>query len=268
MRLLKLSAHTLVAIYLLALLTLTAFQRTLLYHPNATIITPAQAGLARVQSLRLASGDGQTLLAWFAPPAGGRPLILYFHGNGGVLADRRARFELFMSSGYGLLAVSYRGFGGSTGEPTQDGILLDAESAYAEAQRLGFTGKRLVIVGESLGTGVATIMASRHGAAALVLDAPYLSAVDVAEERYPIFPVSFLMLDPFRSDLAIASVHVPVLMLHGESDPIVPIESGRRLFELAHAPKEFIAVPGAQHLVLNLPQVYPRVSAFIDANSK
>jgi hypothetical protein len=125
------------------------------------------------------------------------------------------------------------------------------------------------MMGESLGAGVATIIiiAARYDAAALVLDAPYLSALDVAGDRYPIFPVGYLMRDPFRSDLAIVNVHAPVPMLHGEQDPIIPIASARKLFELAHEPKQFIAVPGAGHLVPGLDGVYPRVKAFIDAHT-
>jgi fermentation-respiration switch protein FrsA (DUF1100 family) len=269
MKWLKLAAKTLVGLYCAALLGLTLFQRDFQYQPGAAIVAPAQAGLATIETLRLASGDGETLVAWFAPPArDDLPLILYYHGNSGVLADRAARFRKLTASGYGLLAVSYRGFGGSTGTPTEDGILLDAEAAYKEALGRGFKGRRLVIMGESLGTGVATIIASRHeAAAALALDAPYFSALDVAADRYPIFPVGLLMRDPFRSDLAIGRVHMPVLMMQGEDDPIIPIASGRKLFELAHQPKEFIAVAGAGHLVLARDDVYPRVKAFIDANT-
>ena len=268
MKLLKLTAKTLLGVYCAALLGLALFQRDLQYHPGAAIVAPAQAGLATIETLRLSSSDGETLVAWYAPPArDDLPLILYYHGNSGVLADRAARFRRLVASGYGLLAVSYRGYGGSTGTPTQDGILLDAEAAYKEAVRRGFSGRRLLIMGESLGTGVATIIASRFDAAALVLDAPYFSALDVAGGRYPIFPVGLLMRDTFRSDLAIADVHMPVLMMHGEDDTIVPIASGRRLFELAHEPKQFIAVPGAGHLVMALDNVYPRVTAFIDANT-
>jgi uncharacterized protein len=265
MRLLKLTTAIAATLYLAAFLALTAMQRQMLFQPNAALATPAQAGLAGVETLRLASDDGQSLVAWFRPPAPGRPLILYFHGNGGRLADRRKRFGLFASSGYGLLAVSYRGYGGSTGEPSEAGLLLDAEAVWAEAARLGFTGRRLVIVGESLGTGVATVMAARHGAAALVLDSPYLSVEQVAGEHFPIFPVKWVLHDAFRSDLAIGDAHMPTFMAHGEEDPVIPIDSARRLYELANGPKEFLAVPGAGHLVLHLPQVYPRVAAFIDA---
>ena len=144
MKLLKLTAKALLCLYCAALLGLSLFQRDLQYHPGAAIVAPAQAGLEAVETLKLASGDGETLVAWYAPPArGDLPLILYYHGNSGVLADRAARFRRLVASGYGLLAVSYRGYGGSTGTPTQDGILLDAEAAYNEAFWRGFAGRRL-----------------------------------------------------------------------------------------------------------------------------
>lgn len=261
-------ARIVVVLYAAGLGGLATFQRALQYQPNATVVTPAQAGLAQIETLQLKTGDGETLNAWFAQPGQDRPLLLYFHGNGGLLADRRERFGKFLASGYGLLAIAYRGFGGSTGTPTEDGLLLDAEAAYAEATRRGFGPERIVIVGESLGTGVAAILASRHQEAALVLDAPYLSAVSIAEGRYPIFPVSYLMRDEFRADLAIAQVRAPVLMLHGEDDPIIPIASARDLYARANQPKQFVAVPGAGHLVLHLPQVYPRFAAFVDAATR
>jgi fermentation-respiration switch protein FrsA (DUF1100 family) len=261
------AAQTLFALYLAALVGLTTFQRDLQYHLNTRVVSPAEAGFAQIQTLRLVAADGERLNAWFSPPAEGRPLILYFHGNAGLLADRRDRFKHFLASGFGLLAIAYRGYGGSSGEPSQAGLLLDAEAAYAEAAHRGFSGRRLVLIGESLGTNVATILASRHEAAALVLDSPFLSAVSIAAERYPIFPVRLLMHDPMRTDLAIREAHVPVMVLHGEADQIIPISSARALFALANEPKEIVAVAGADHLVLNLPQVFPHVAAFINAAS-
>ncbi len=267
MMILARSAQTLLALYLTALVCLTAFQRNMQYHPDPRRVTPIEAGLPQVETLQLATTDGEKLSAWFAQPPEGRPLILYFHGSRGVLADRQERFKRFLASGYGLLAIDYRGYGGSSGDPTQAGLELDAEAAYAEAGRRGFAGRRLVLMGESLGTSVAAILASRHKAAALVLDSPFLSAVSVASDRYPIFPVGLLMRDPMRTDLAIKQAHLPLLILHGEADQTIPISSARALFALANEPKEFVAVAGAGHVVLNLPQVFPRVAAFIDAAS-
>jgi uncharacterized protein len=131
----------------------------------------------------------------------------------------------------------------------------------------GYDGDRIVLMGASLGTGVAIALAATHEAAAVVLEAPYLSALDVASARFPIFPVSWLMLDQFRSDLAIRDVDVPVLMVHGEKDDVVPLNSAKRLFELANEPKTFVSVPGGNHLILGLADVFPRVCEWIEART-
>jgi uncharacterized protein len=139
--------------------------------------------------------------------------------------------------------------------------------AKPPARARGYGGEHVILMGASLGTGVAITLAATHEAAALVLEAPYLSALDVAQTHYPIFPVRWLMLDQFRSDLAICDVHVPVLMVHGEEDDVIPINSARRLFELANEPKTFMSVPGGNHLVLELADVFPRVCEWIDAKT-
>jgi fermentation-respiration switch protein FrsA (DUF1100 family) len=172
-----------------------------------------------------------------------------------------------MASGWGFLAISYRGYGGSTGSPTQKGLLHDAEAAYAAARAKEYEGRRIVLMGESLGTGVATDMAAAHEAAALVLDSPYFSALEIAAAHFSFFPVRWLMHDQFRSDLAIGKIGVPLLIVHGEDDDIVPISSARRLFELANEPKTFIAVPGGAHLVLGRQDVFWRVREWIDENA-
>jgi uncharacterized protein len=241
--------------------------RRLQYFPDSHLTDLAQTNMSGGEELRLKTADGETLVAWYFPPKDGRPLILYFHGNGGALVDRVPRFRLFTARGYGVLAVSYRGYGGSTGSPTETGLMQDGEAAYREACSRGFDGNRIVLIGASLGTGVAAALAATHKATALVLEAPYLSALDVASAHYPFFPVSRLMLDQFRSDLAIREAHVPVFMVHGEKDFVIPISSGRRLFELANEPKTFVSVPGGEHLVLDLVDVFPRVCEWIDART-
>ncbi len=266
----SLVSGTLIALtlaYLMATVGLATFQRRLQYFPDRRLTRLAQTDLTGGEDLRLQPDDGETLVAWHFPPRNGRPLILYFHGNGGALIDRVPRFRLFLERGYGLLAVSYRGYGGSTGSPTQAGLMQDGEAAYREARALGYTSDRIVLLGASLGTGVAIALAATHGAAAIVLEAPYLSALDVASTHYPIFPVNWLMVDRFRSDLAIRDVRIPVLMVHGEKDDVVPINSAKRLFELANEPKTFVSVPGGNHLVLDLPDVLPYVVEWIEAHT-
>lgn len=258
---------TILAIYAVIAAGMAVFQRRLMYFPDRHLTRAAEAGIAGIEDLRLLTEDGERLVAWFLPPRERYPLILYFHGNGGALIDRAPRFRLFAARGYGFLAVSYRGYGGSTGSPTEAGLIRDGEAAYGKARALGYTGDRIVLMGESLGASVAAAVAASHEAAALVLDAPFSSAVDVAAAHYRVLPVRWLMLDRFRSDVAIGKVHIPVLMVHGGADDVVPINLARRLFQLASEPKTFMAVPGGGHPVLGLPEVFSRVCAWIDART-
>ncbi len=255
----------LVAIYVLAAAALALFQRRLMYFPDRRVTHPAEAGLSGVEELRLKADDGETLIAWHLPPRQGRPLILYFHGNGGALVDRVPRFRMFAASGYGFLAVSYRGYGGSTGSPTETGLIRDGGAAYREAKDLGYSEDRTVLMGESLGTGVAVALAATRKGAALVLDSPFSSAADAAAAHYPIFPARWFLFDQFRSDVAIRDVHIPVLIVHGDGDTVIPISLAKRLFERANEPKAFITVAGGGHLVLGFPEVFARVRAWVDA---
>jgi uncharacterized protein len=250
------------AIYLLALAAVTLSQRKLLYFPYAREVAPASVGLPDAKTLHLQTDDGETLLAWFVAPSPGKPLILYFHGNANGLADRGQRFRELTASGDGLLAVEYRGYPGSTGQPSEDGLLRDGEATYAKAIALGFAPARIVAMGESLGTGVAVALAARHQIGALVLDSPYSSIADVAAARFWMFPVRLLMRDPFHSDEKIGAVAAPVLMVHGTADATVPIRFGEKLLALANEPKDFIRVQGGGHLALGA--VIPQVLQWID----
>jgi uncharacterized protein len=257
----------LAAVYVMAAAGLAVFQRRFMYFPDRCLTHPAEAGMSGVEELRLKADDGETLIAWHFPPSEERPLILYFHGNGGALVDRVPRFHMFAASGYGFLAVSYRGYGGSAGSPTQIGLMRDGEAAYREAKHLGYSDDRIVLMGESLGTGIATVLAATRKAAALVLDSPFSSAADAAAAHYPIFPVRWFMIDQFRSDLAIRNVNIPVLIVHGDGDGVIPIALAKRLFERANERKAFITVAGGGHLVLGLPEVFARVRAWIDGTA-
>jgi len=188
------------ALYLVVLAALTLGQRKLLYFPYSRVAAPAAVGLAKAQVLHLQTEDGETLLAWFVAPSPGRPLILYFHGNSNGLADTGERFRDLTETGDGLLAVEYRGYPGSTGFPSEQGLLRDAEATYAEALALGVPAGRIVAMGESLGSGVAVDLAARREVGALVLDSPYSSVVDVAAARLWMFPVRGLMSDTFQRE--------------------------------------------------------------------
>ncbi len=251
-----------VALYPLALAVLAIGQRNFLYFPSGDARTPAEAGLAGGRDVTIATEDGETLGAWYVPPRDGRPLLLYFHGNGGSLADRAERFGILTSTGDGLLAVEYRGYPGSSGTSSEAGLHRDAEATYHYALGLNIPPARLVIMGESLGTGLAVALAARHPSAALVLDSPYSSVADVAAAQFWMFPVRLLLRDQFRSDRSIGEVRVPVLMVHGSADRIIPLRFAERLFAPAPEPKQFIRVDGAGHLAMSA--VLPQVLDWID----
>jgi uncharacterized protein len=249
------------ALYVVVLVGLLAGQRKLQYRPDSSEVAPAMLQL-EAETLRLRTEDGETLVAWRIPPQPGRPLILYFHGNAGGLDLRADRFRAIRDSGMGLLAIAFRGYAGSTGRPSERGLMLDGETGYAEAIASGAAPERIVVIGESLGSGVAVAIASRHKVGALVLDSPYSSIADVAASRFWWVPARALLLDPFRSDLRIASVNAPTLIVHGTKDLVVPIRFGEKLFALANPPKEFWRVEGASHLALG--ERLPETLSWID----
>ena len=156
------------------------------------------------------------------------------------------RFKGITADGTGLVALSFRGYAGSTGSPSEQGLLLDAAAAYAFTKPR-YAADRIVVWGFSLGTGVAVAVASEHPIGKLILEAPYTSTVDVAASLLPIVPVGLLMRDQFHSDRRIGEVKVPLLIMHGENDPAIPIRFGERLFGMANAPKRFIRFPGGGH---------------------
>jgi uncharacterized protein len=238
-----------VALYAIVCIGLYAGQRKLLFRCDAAEIDPATLGL-NAQTLRLKTEDGESLVAWSFPPAPQRPLILYFHGNAGGLDLRAERFRAIAKAGMGLLAIEYRGYASSTGSPSERGLKLDGEAAYAAAIASGVAPERIVPLGESLGSGIAIALAARHKIGALVLDSPYSSIADVAAATYWFVPVRALLRDPFHNDLLIGSVTAPTLIVHGTSDLVVPIRFGEKLFALANQPKEFWRVEGAAHLAM------------------
>jgi hypothetical protein len=246
MALLKWTLIVLLVGYAGALALLYVMQRALMYFPGTERISPAAAGLPGAEDTLLDAADGERVVAWHLPPRGDRPVVLYFHGNGGSLGHRAERFRALTADGTGLVAIDYRGYGGSTGYPTERGLILDAEAAYAFAAAR-YATERIAVWGESLGSGVAVALAAGRPIRCLVLEAPFTSAADLAARQYPFVPVRWLMKDQFRSDRRIAKVTAPILVLHGARDRIVPIRYGERLFGLAHEPKRFLRFSEGQH---------------------
>jgi len=223
------------------------FQRQLLYFPDKA--HPELLGLEKlgVREVTLTTEDGLSLLSWYLPARPERPVIAYFHGNGGHIGYRAERLLRFAREGYGVLMAEYRGYGGNPGAPSETGFYADGRAALAFLEREGVTPNRLVLYGESLGSGVAVALAVQHDIAALVLEAPFTSVAEVAQCHFPYVPASRMVTDRFDSLSRIAKVRAPMLILHGERDRVVPIRFGRALLDAASEPKEGWFAPEAGH---------------------
>ena len=240
------------------------FQRQLLYLPDRT--RPELAGLAElgVREVTLATDDGLSLLSWYVPPRPGQPVIAYFHGNGGHIGYRVERLLRFARQGFGVLMLEYRGYGGNPGMPSEAGFYADGRAALGFLDRERVAPNRLVLYGESLGSGVAVELAAQHQIAALILEAPPTSVAEVAQCHFPFVPAARLVTDRFDSLSRIAKVRAPILVLHGERDRVVPVRYGRALLDAAPEPKEGWFAPEAGHEDLARYGGLDVVVAFID----
>jgi uncharacterized protein len=244
----------LLALILIAYGVVVAFmygmQRSLLYYPANRGLTPDAVGLAGVQVNRIATEDGESIVTWYSPPKPDSPVIVYFHGNAGEIGDRAERFHYFAKRGFGVLFVSYRGFGGSTGSISEPGLVVDALTAYDWLVRQHVQPAQIAVIGESLGTGVALQLAEQRPVGAIALEAPYTSTADIGAAIYWWLPVRLLMADQFRSLDRIGDVRVPLLIIHGEEDALIPVSHGKALFAAANEPKRFVVVPQAGHEIV------------------
>ena len=223
------------------------FQRQLLYLPDRT--RPELLGLEKlgVREVTLSTEDGLSLLSWYLPGRPGRPIIVYLHGNGGHIGYRAERLLRFAREGYGVLMAEYRGYGSNPGTPSEAGFYADGRAALAFLDREGVAPSRVVLYGESLGSGVAVALAVQHEIGALILEAPPTSVAEVAQCHFPYVPASRMVTDRFDSLSRIGNVRAPILVLHGEHDRVVPVRYGRALFEAAPEPKEGWFAPEAGH---------------------
>jgi uncharacterized protein len=237
-------------------------QRSLMYFPEPAHTTPAQAGLPQAEEVPLVAADGGHSTAWYVAAQDQKPVILYFHGNGGALRYRVERFQKLIGDGIGLVALEYRGYGGNPGSPTERGLIADAEAAYTFAAA-HYPTKQIALWGESLGSGVAVALAAQKPVGRVILEAPFTSAAAVASLHYWYLPVRLLMKDQFHSDTRIAKVKAPLLILHGVHDQVVPYAMGERMFELANQPKHIVRFLDGGHENLDASGALHAVARFL-----
>lgn len=225
-------------------------QDDLLYPAKRDDTAPEAKGLAGFTGVRIKTPDGETLAAWWAPPPAGAGVVLYLHGQLGSLGTQEyivTRVRDMATAGLGVLVIDYRGYGGSTGRPSEAGLITDAKAAY-DFIKASAPGAPVAIFGTSLGTGVAVALASHVEEKGLVLDSPFSSALHVAEQRYPWLPASLLMRDTWDSMARITAVNTPLLLVHCDTDRTVPFAEGAALFAAARDPKTLVVLPGCGHI--------------------
>ena len=254
---------TAVVLYALAAGVMYAAQRRFMYFPDPVRTPPASTGLSHVSEIVIPTPDGEKLIAWYGKARPGQPTLLYLHGNGGSLALRSGTMQTYLEHGRGMLMMAYRGFSGSTGSPSEAANVADAKLAYETLIRFGIKPSDIILYGESLGTGVAIQVAKEKKVEGLILDAPYTSILELASAQFPWLPVSLLLKDRYESLAYIRDIHVPIYIMHGDADEIVPVEMGRRLFAAANEPKEMKIIHGGRHVIHDGP-TFEYVNGWID----
>ncbi|WP_335645477.1 alpha/beta hydrolase [Methylobacterium durans] len=246
MRILSLILAAAAGLYVLAIGLLAFFQRTLIY-PGAFTAPRALASVeppAGAQTVRVATADGETLHGLWRPPRPGCGVVLTFHGNGSRPEPHAERFsaDAWARNGWGVLAIAYRGYPGSTGSPSEDGLIADGEAAYREISRRA-PGAPVLLHGHSLGTAIVAALARTHTAIGLYLEAPFDSMSAMVRLRFPLAP-PWLLRDTYPNDERLAGATMPVFIVHGLSDPVIPIANGRSLATAIGPAVRFEAVPG------------------------
>ena len=238
---------TLALVYMVFISSLGLMQKRLMYFPDAARFVPSEWALKELEPLEVTTEDGLKITSWYHPAQSrGKFTIVFFQGNAGHLGYRNYKVRPWLDAGYGVLMVGYRGFG-NPGSPSEEGLYADARAAVDALRDRGIKEKAMVFYGESMGTGVATQMATEYDTSGLILESPYTSVPDVGADRYPLVPVHWLLRDVYNSLDKIKDVHVPLLILHGDIDHVVPTKFGKQLFAAANEPKKFELVADAGH---------------------
>ena len=235
-------------LYLYLCVTYAIHQREYQYTLGGTRSTPETAAAAGFTEVKIATADGERLDGWWRPPpATERGVVLFLHGTPGTVPDQVWRLDQLKHSGLGILAIDWRGYGGSTGDPTELGLRADARAGF-DFIRAAAPQSKIAVFGESLGTGPAVALARDRPVAGVLLNAPYASVRRLFELRGLPIPYRWLMKDPFDSEALVGGVTAPLLILHGTDDPAIPVTEAHRLYDAAHEPKMIFIADGAGHL--------------------
>ena len=224
-------------VYLIFLVFLYFYQRNLLYHPNENNYSGDNLTV-KVVEVKIPTSDNLKLNGWFHKKnLNNYKTIIYFHGNAGTLDNRIHKLNHFEDIDVNFLIIAWRGFSGNKGKPTEDGLYTDGKSAVNWVLEQGVKKENIVLYGESLGTGIALEIAQNKNFAGVILETPFTSMIDAAKEFYPYIPVSLLLKDRYENEKKIKNIKIPIMIMHGKKDTIIPFVMGKRIFEIANEPK-------------------------------
>ena len=224
-------------LYLIVLVFLYFYQRNLLYHPNENNYSGDKI-LVDIKKVKIPTLDNIQLLGWYHEKnLKDYKTLIYFHGNAGSLENRIHKLNHFQDMNINFLIIAWRGFSGNQGKPSEEGLYVDGKSAIDWVIEKGVDEKNIILYGESLGTGVATHLAQNKNYAGIILETPFTSMIDAAKTFYPYIPVNLLLKDKFENYKKVKNINIPILVMHGEEDQIVPFSMGKKIYEIANEPK-------------------------------
>jgi len=263
-----------VVLFILVGLGIRFVEQRTLYHPwplepgdIAFLTERIDPGPETFEEVSFPAEDGVTITGWLGTPPEPRATLLWFHGNAGNVLHRWQDFARFVrTERYRVLIVDYRGFGLSTGSPSEDGLYLDARAALDFLESRGAPPKEVWLLGRSLGGAVAIELAAARPVRGLILESTFTSAKDMAREMIPLFPVTWFTRSRFPSWDRIATVEVPILLFHGKDDGIIPFRHGERLAAAAtKSSVTFVPVAGSHNdLSMSLGDEYfGKIASFI-----
>ena len=235
-------------IYFFFGLLLYFFQRKIVFNVSGRPKKPIFYGLKNIIEIKILTEDGIKLLCWHSKPCDKKPTLIYFHGNSFDIGERAYKIKRYIRHGWGVLLVSWRGYSGNKGKPTEVNLYIDAESImkWIDREKL-IKNKDIILYGESLGSGVTIEMATRYSFKSVILEAPFTSISDIAQNRYKIYPAKFLVKDKFDNITKIKKITSPILIISGKKDEVIPHSHSVRLYNSANNPKDCLFIDEAMH---------------------
>ena len=257
---------SLIFLYLIVGLGLFSIQRKMTFNKSGRPKKPFEYGFYDINEIFVNTSDNLLLLAWYQKPKDKRPIQIYFHGNSYDIGERAYRIKKYIDYGWGVLLLSWRGYSGNSGRPTEKNLYLDGQAAVNWViNNTGYLNKNIILYGESLGCGVAVELSIVNRFKSIVLEAPFTSIGDIGQKKYPIYPVKFLTLDKFDNLSKIHRVLSPLLIIHGKKDEIIPYNHSLKLFKKAQEPKKHVCIDEAMHNNLYDFNIDKDVISFIDS---